>query len=254
MSTPLKVLFVEDSQDDVDLVLRELRLGGFEPTWDRVDDRPSMTEALDRESWDLIISDHQMPRFSAPAALSLLKERNLDIPFFVVSGLMREEEAVVAMRAGARDYFVKDKLARLAAAVERELQEVETRRAQRRAEEKSREAEQTLAHLARRDRVTGLPNRAALEEQLEEAIREASVNHATLGLLHIRLNRFHEIEHTLGHSHSDTLVRSIVERLQGLLRAEGALAHLTTNEFALLIPRADAERAIAMARSVLSVL
>jgi len=142
---PLRVLLVEDSPDDAELVLRELRRGGFQPTWERVEDPAGMVAALERASWDVVIADHQLPRFSAPAALELLKQRDLDVPFLVVSGSIGEEEAVAAMRAGARDYLMKDKLARLVATVERELREAKARRARRETEDQLQHAQRMEA-------------------------------------------------------------------------------------------------------------
>ncbi|MGH7411491.1 MAG: response regulator, partial [Candidatus Methylomirabilis sp.] len=134
MGTPLRVLIVEDSEDDAALLVRELRRGGYDPEIRRVDTTAAMSAALDRETWDIVISDYTMPRFSAPAALSLFQERGLDVPFIIVSGTVGEDAAVAAMKAGAHDYLMKGKLARLVPAVERELREAEGRRERKRAE------------------------------------------------------------------------------------------------------------------------
>jgi diguanylate cyclase (GGDEF)-like protein len=254
VATPLRLLLVEDSEDDAQLVLRHLRGGGFDPTWERVDDRPSLLEALERETWDIIISDHRMPRFSAPEALALVKERELDVPFLVVSGSIGEEEAVAAMRAGARDYLMKDKLTRLVAAVERELQESENHRMQRAAERKRWEAEQAIAQLSRRDRLTDLPNRTALEERLEVELHEAARSQTTLALLHIAISRYREIEHTLGHSHGNAVIQAVATRIQDLLGPEELLARLLPDEFALLMVRADAEGATSVANRIFAAL
>ena len=135
MGTPLRVLVVEDSEDDMVLMLRELRGGGYEPTHERVDTAAAMTEALGREKWDVILADYMMPRFSAAAALTLLKESGLDLPFIIVTGTVGEEIVVAAMKAGAHDYLFKGNLARLFPAVERELRDAEVRRGRKRAEE-----------------------------------------------------------------------------------------------------------------------
>jgi two-component system, NarL family, sensor histidine kinase UhpB len=129
---------VEDSEDDALLVLRELRRGGIDLEWRRVQTAEDMAAALDSQAWDLVISDHSMPAFSSSAALELLRERGLDLPFVIVSGQIGEDVAVAAMRAGAHDYIMKDNMARLNTAVERELREAEVRRERRRAEEKYR--------------------------------------------------------------------------------------------------------------------
>jgi len=141
MPDPLRVLLVEDSEEDALLLLRELRRSGYEPRAERVETAEAMRAALEAQSWDLILADYNLPHFSAEAALAVVQELALDVPFLVVSGEMGEETAVDMMRAGAHDYLMKDKLARLSPAVERELHEVEERRERRRAELQLMESE-----------------------------------------------------------------------------------------------------------------
>ncbi|HEV8043822.1 MAG TPA: PAS domain S-box protein, partial [Rubrobacter sp.] len=139
MGVPLEVLLVEDSEDDALLLLRQLRRGGYEPVWKRVDTAEAMEAALDERGWDLVVSDHSMPAFSSVAALDLLRCKGfVDLPFIIVSGQIGEDAAVAAMKAGAHDYLMKDNLARLNTAIERELGDAEVRRERRRAEEKYR--------------------------------------------------------------------------------------------------------------------
>src|SRR3712207_1935246 len=139
MGESLRVLLVEDSEDDATLLLRELRRGGYDPLCERVDTAGDMETALDERVWDLVIADHSMPAFSSSAALELLKGKGfVDVPFIIVSGRIGEDAAVGAMKAGAHDYIMKDNLARLNTAIERELREAESRRERRRAEEKYR--------------------------------------------------------------------------------------------------------------------
>src|ERR687893_1167971 len=135
MGAPLKVLLVEDSEDDALLLMRMLRRGGYDPAWERVDTAAAMEAALDGHSWDLVISDHSMPAFSSAAALGLLRRKGfVDLPFIIVSGQIGEDAAVAAMKAGAHDYLMKDNLARLNSAIERELREANVRRERRQAE------------------------------------------------------------------------------------------------------------------------
>src|ERR671939_1135572 len=143
MGMPLRVLLVEDSEDDALLLVRMLRRGGYDPVWERVDSPAAMEAALDGGSWDLIISDHSMPGFSSLAALGLLRRKGfVDLPFIIVSGRIGEDAAVSAMKAGAHDYLMKDNLVRLNSAIERELREAEVRRERRRAEQERRKAEE----------------------------------------------------------------------------------------------------------------
>jgi hypothetical protein len=139
MSVPVRILFVEDSRDDVDLILHELRRSGFTPDHWVVDTEEAMRQALADERWDLVIADHAMPHFDAPGALAVLQRSGQDLPFIVVSGHIGEEQAVACMRAGASDYLTKDNLVRLVPAVERELREAAQRREARAALDTSEE-------------------------------------------------------------------------------------------------------------------
>jgi two-component system cell cycle sensor histidine kinase/response regulator CckA len=134
MTVSLRVLIAEDSEEDTLLLLRELKRGGYEPIYERVDTAPAMQAALDRQTWDLVIGDHSMPQFSSVAALALVRERGLDVPFICVSGTISEEQAVAAMKAGASDYFAKGQLKRLLPAIARELREAQGRAARRASE------------------------------------------------------------------------------------------------------------------------
>lgn len=142
MGKPLHVLIVEDSDDDYELLLRELRRGGFELDARRVETNEAMRQALESQTWDIILADYILPRFSGTAALQALRESGRDIPLIVVSGTIGEETAVRAMRMGAHDYIMKDRLSRLPAAIERELAEAQVRRERRRAENALRESEE----------------------------------------------------------------------------------------------------------------
>ena len=129
MADVLRVLHVEDSEDDALLVLRELRRAGWKVEAERVETADAMGAALDRSVWNVVLADYALPRFSAPAALAVLRAKGLDLPFIIVSGAVGEEAAVAAMKAGAHDYVMKGSLGRLAPAIERELREADDRRA-----------------------------------------------------------------------------------------------------------------------------
>jgi PAS domain S-box-containing protein len=142
MGIPLRALIIEDNEDDALLVIRELQKGGFDPAYERVDTAVSMSEAMGREIWDIILCDYNMPHFNGLAALKLYREKGLDIPFIIVSGTIGEEAAVAIMVMGAHDYVMKNNLLRLVPAVQRELRESESRKERKIAETALRESEE----------------------------------------------------------------------------------------------------------------
>ncbi len=152
MDKRLRVLLVEDSAEDAALLLRRLKRAGYTPTAERVETAASMKEALSRGPWDIVFSDHRMPLFSALGALGVLRERELDLPFIIVSGNIGEELVAAAMQNGASDYVLKDDLTRLVPAIDRALLAAEQRQEQRRAEEALRESEERFALAVRGSR------------------------------------------------------------------------------------------------------
>ena len=136
MGVPLRVLVVEDSEDDATLLELDLRRAGYDPDMQRVETPTDMIAALSEQPWDIVISDYSMPRFSGPDALSVLQKSGLDIPFIIVSGVIGEDAAVDIMKTGADDYVMKGSLRRLIPAIERELREAEKRRKNKRLEKR----------------------------------------------------------------------------------------------------------------------
>ncbi len=234
MNSPLRVLIVEDREEDAALLIRHLRAAGFDLHGERVDSASAMTAALDSQAWDVVVADYNMPRFSIPAALAMLRERKLDLPFILVSGGIGEDTAAAAMKTGAHDYIMKDKLTRLVPAIERELREAESRRIRRRAEER-------IAYLAYHDPLTGLPNRNRLEELITIEIAGGK----PFALLFLELNRFREIVNTLGHGIGDQLLEQVAKMLGNNLEASLA-ARLDGERFAVLLPSASRAKAVAL--------
>src|ERR1043166_8161914 len=134
MSKSIRILIVEDLEDDAQLLLHELRRGGYEPVYRRIDTPAAMKEALDQGEWDIITADHSMPQFSSAVALKMVQERGLDVPFIIVSGTIGEEAAVAAMKAGAKYYLIKGNLKRLGPAMERESRDAVLLREKRKVE------------------------------------------------------------------------------------------------------------------------
>lgn len=146
MATLLRVLIVDDSEDDTSLIIRKLSSGGYDPKWERIDTYEAMKSALERQEWDIILCDYKMPNFSAPAALKLAQDKNIDTPFIIVSGAIGEDTAVAAMKSGAHDYLMKDKLAKLVVAVEREIREAKIRREKKKTEEMLEMSRENFRH------------------------------------------------------------------------------------------------------------
>ena len=194
MSTPLRVLIVEDQEDDAALMLRELRRAQFEPEYERVETEEEMAAALEKGGWEIVLSDHGLPRFNSLQALNMLHESGLDLPFIIVSGSIGEDLAVAAMKSGAHDYIMKHNLARLGPAVEREMREAEVRRARREAEEHrqtlARELEEAYAQLERRVReITASIMFTDLQDSTQMLTRLGDEENQTLLASHSRIIR-----------------------------------------------------------------
>jgi len=148
MDTALKVLIMEDSDRDVALEVRALKAAGYLVTYVVAQTAAEMKAALSKEAFDIVISDHGLPQFDAPGALAVLKQSGRDIPFVVVSGTIGEEIAVALMKAGAHDYVMKDRLSRLAPAIEQALKDAGNRRERHLADEMLKESEKKYRLLA----------------------------------------------------------------------------------------------------------
>jgi signal transduction histidine kinase len=145
MGPNLRVLIVEDDERDAALLVRELKRGGYDLTFERVETPEAMAAALDGKIWDIVVSDYSMPRFSGPAALDMVRESGVDLPFIIVSGTVNDEVAVDAMRAGACDFMRKGEFTRLLPAIDRELREAARRRDHRAMEEHLHQAQKVEA-------------------------------------------------------------------------------------------------------------
>ena len=206
MSKSIRVLIVAATDTEAECWLEELRKGGYDPAFERVDTRTTMAAALTRQAWDLILSDHALPRFNAAMALTLLKKTGHDTPCIVVSNSFGEELAVAALKMGAHDYILKGNLARLVAAVEQELKEAELRK-------EHRQSEATVHRQASHDVLTDLPNRTLFKDRLTLALAHANRYRNMLAVLFVDLDRFKNIIDTLGPAVGDRLLQGVAERL-----------------------------------------
>lgn len=228
--TSLRVLIIDDSDDDAQMVLRSIHKGGFAETHRRVDTPEAMQQALDQEPWDLVLCDYVMPRFSAPQALAVFQQYHIDIPFIVVSGAVGEETAVEVMKAGAHDYVLKQNLTRLVPAIKRELREAEERSSRRRAEKE-------LMHRALYDGLTGLPNQTLMLDRLNQAIVYAKRDSRKLALLFLDIDRFKNLNDTYGRSGGDRLLAGMAEQLRGMLADDDTIARVGGDKFMVLLAK-----------------
>ena len=234
----IKVLLVEDLEDDAVLLERELSRGGFVATLHRVETTEQLMRALNQPGWDIVITDHNLPGFSSEVVLQAVREKGLDVPVIILSGTIGEEAAVAAMKSGASDYIMKGNMARLGPAIERELRDAIIRR-------NHREAEATIRHMAIHDPLTGLSNRHAFSQRLADTLHSAREHHSVHGLLYLDLDQFKVVNDTCGHVAGDELLKQLALVLRQSVRDSDSVARLGGDEFGLLLencPTEDAQR------------
>jgi diguanylate cyclase (GGDEF)-like protein len=232
MMQPLRVLLVEDSEDDAQLLELQLRRDGYSPLVHRVDKPEDLALALKKPEWDVVITDHNLPGFSSESAILQVQNANLDIPVIIVSGTIGEEVAVSAMKAGASDYIMKGNLARLPHAIKRELRDFELRRQQRKSEE-------TIRYLAFYDSLTQLPNRRLLMDRLEHSLLTSARSGNYGALIYLDLDHFKNLNDTKGHHYGDELLKEVAERLKACVREEDTVARLGGDEFVVMLENLD---------------
>ena len=241
---PLKLLLVEDSEDDALLLIRELKQGGYVPEYLRVDSEEDMYVALGNNDWDIVITDHNLPGFGSGRAIEIVSEQGGDVPVIIVSGSIGEDVAVSAMKAGAHDYIMKNNLKRLVPAIERELREAVNRKV-------TRQARDTIHHMAYHDALTGLANRHEFKLRLDHAINSAVTEDCTHILVYLDLDQFKIINDTSGHHAGDELLRQLGVLLRDAVRESDCLARLGGDEFGILLEHCSMERAKDIAGKIL---
>ncbi|HEY7189417.1 MAG TPA: EAL domain-containing protein [Vicinamibacterales bacterium] len=242
--TPLRLLLIDDSEDDAALVVRELARAGYAVSSQRVDSPEALAAALRSQRWDLAIADYVMPRFNGVAALALLREHNAELPLIFVSGTIAEAEVVVAMRTGAQDYVRKGDLARLVPTVERQLREAAGRLP------RPHVAAQ-LVRLAYHDALTDLPNRVLLHDRLRQAILASQRTRKPLAVMVLEIGGLDAIVDAHGRYVGDRVIQHVATRLRALLREGDTVASLGAQQFAVMLPGTDAAGAGLTARKVL---
>lgn len=239
----LRMLIVEDSEDDAILLLRALKNGGIEPFYQVVDTEEGLKNALQNERWNIVITDHNMQGFTSFEVLELTQQYAADLPVLIVSGLIGEEVAVSAMKAGAQDYIMKGNLSRLIPAIRREIREGSVRKAKRL-------AESTLEHMAYHDSLTDLANRREFERRLAHALQDAKETGRHHVLLYLDLDQFKIVNDTSGHVAGDELLRQISKILNRHIRSDDTLARLGGDEFGVLLRGCDASHARRVAETL----
>jgi len=243
----LRLLLIEDSEDDALLLERELERGGYKTDLRRVDGERALEEALSDGDWDMVITDHNLPGFSSEQAMNMVKEVDIDIPVIIVSGSIGEDVAVAAMKTGAQDYIMKGNLHRLVPAIERELREAENRKVSRRAQE-------TIHHMAYHDALTGLSNRHEFENRVKHALHTAEVDNNTHVLIYLDLDQFKIINDTCGHQAGDELLRQLSVLLKDAVREGDCLSRLGGDEFGILLENCTIKRAEFIANKILQMI
>ena len=247
MNASLQLLIVDDSENDTLLLVRELRRHGYSPDYERVYTITDLTNSLLAKNWDLIITDHYMPDISSHDVLMLVKSMEIDIPVIIVSGLIPEQTAVAAMKAGAQDYIMKDNMARLIPAIEREINEAKSRAARQ-------QAESALNYLASYDALTNLANRTELERRLQRALNlclERQQNHV---FLYIDIDQFKIINDTVGHVAGDEMIKQVASLLKQQIRESDTLARLGGDEFGVLLENCPQKHAKEISKNLLNVI
>ncbi len=224
----LRALIVEDSEDDAELLIHELKQAAYNLSYSRVDTAVAMSNALTTEKWDIVFSDFTMPQFDAFDALGILHKSGLDIPFIIVSGTIGEDRAVNIMKAGAHDYILKGNLKRLIPATQRELREAENR-------QERRQADEIIYSFAYTDQVTQLPNRTRFRELVRDTVAEAQNGKWPIEFFLLFLYRFKDLNDTLGHDSGDILLKEVGQRLLNALFDADIVARLGGDEFGILL-------------------
>jgi diguanylate cyclase (GGDEF)-like protein len=250
MDEPIRILILEDSADDAELLQHEIRKAGIRFEGLVVDTRAGFLKALSAFAPDIILADNELPQINGSTALRLARKARPKTPFILVTGSIPDEQAAEMLASGASDYILKDRRSRLAPAIRRALKEAEERALRSRAEETVRQTEEQIARSALLDALTGLSNRRFLMERLDRALRVAHCG-GGFALLLVDLDHFKDVNDSLGHEAGDRFLVSIAERLRDVARPQDTVARLGGDEFAILLEAiGDVSEAIGVAQRI----
>jgi diguanylate cyclase (GGDEF)-like protein len=232
----LRLVHVEDNPADAELMARTLREAGYEVDWQRVETEDTFLRALESTP-DVVIADYDLPRFSGLRALELLRQRHTHMPFIVVSGTIGEERAAETIRLGADDYLLKDRLARLPAAVRNAV----GRERERAAREKAQSELGARSHyLSYYDQLTGFPNRALFHERLKLQLEDAARKGERVSLQIIDVERFKSVNDSLGRQAGDALLVELARRIRNGALPTSWFARLEADHFTIVMPGVSA--------------
>jgi len=224
MDKATNILIVDDSEDDSVLVAHQLRRIVPDAKFRRVDTEDDMAAALRESDWDLVISDHSMPRFDSVRAMEVLRAARSDVPFIVFSGHYDQDKGIAAMGGGAEDFVYKSNPQRLIPVVQRELRNAQIRRAKA-------EAERAAQALSMFDELTQLPNR----NLLAQSIRACLADGPPAVVMVLDIDRFMRINDSFGFATGDALLRQVAARLEARIEAGDVVARLDADHFACLM-------------------
>ena len=239
----INLLIIDDSEDDVFFVTRTLKKSGLAFTHCHAETKGDLEQALKRDDWDIVITDHHMNGFSSAEAIQMVRDINGVVPIIIVSGEICENVAIDAMHCGAQDFVMKDNLARLTAVIEREFNRHESTKAHQEAEEKYR-------FLRYHDNLTNLVNRQEFEVQISHALADVKQNRDTHVLMFMDLDQFKVVNDNCGHIAGDELLVKTTRILKSCIRDRDTLARLGGDEFGVLLNRCRKEEALETAARI----
>jgi len=230
-SQPIRILVVDDSEDDAHLLYSALTARGGRIDYRRVDEAPAMAAAINVEDWDVIICDHRMPRFDSAGALEVLKQSGKDIPFIIYSGTISDRQAVSAMCCGVSDYIEKGNFDRLVPVIEREVRGALVRSAVRQADDR-------IKRLAYYDSLSDLPNHDLFCRRVQEHIQESRMRgkEACGALYFLDVDRFLRINSAFGYESGTAILKQLARRLAECAEQTAIVARLGTDQFGIFNP------------------
>lgn len=240
----LRLLVIDDSEDDVFLLVHAIEQGGINLDYTHVESEEELQQALKGDSvWDIAITDHNMIGFTSQQAIQLIRQHNKELPVIIVSGDIKEDVAVGAMHQGAQDYIMKDNLARLVPVILREYKTHQATKAHV-------EAEKNYRFLRYHDNLTNLVNRQEFETRISHALKEVRSSRDTHALMFLDLDQFKLINDTCGHTAGDELLVRTTKILKSHIRDRDTLARLGGDEFGILLVSCQQDMALETANRI----